>query len=299
MTARAQWSYFVRTAAGSMLRAPFVHFAAVAALTLSLMGLGISHMVLAQLDSLMGSLGGEVEFTVYLSHEATDAQVRELEQSLVTRTQGTVERVSPAQALTRLEHWLGKDGHILASMESNPLPPSLELRVPAAGRDAASLSTLAERTRALSFVSDVDYGAQALERMVMIARAVRLAGFVALALVFITAMIVVAATLQLAIFSRREEIEIQKLVGGTDWFVRMPFLLEGIFQGALAFALSFGALYALGRWVELQGEGGWGALLLHGQLVTSWPSLAGQLALAGVGLGLSGSFIAVRRFLRV
>lgn len=133
----------------------------------------------------------------------------------------------------------------------------------------------------------------------MIARAVRLAGFVALALVFITAMIVVAATLQLAIFSRREEIEIQKLVGGTDWFVRMPFLLEGIFQGALAFALSFGALYALGRWVELQGEGGWGALLLHGQLVTSWPSLAGQLALAGVGLGLSGSFIAVRRFLRV
>lgn len=289
----------MRTAAGSMLRAPFVHFAAVAALTLSLMGLGISHMVLAQLDSLMGSLGGEVEFTVYLSHEATDAQVRELEQSLVTRTQGTVERVSPAQALTRLEHWLGKDGHILASMESNPLPPSLELRVPAAGRDAASLSTLAERTRALSFVSDVDYGAQALERMVMIARAVRLAGFVALALVFITAMIVVAATLQLAIFSRREEIEIQKLVGGTDWFVRMPFLLEGIFQGALAFALSFGALYALGRWVELQGEGGWGALLLHGQLVTSWPSLAGQLALAGVGLGLSGSFIAVRRFLRV
>lgn len=289
----------MRTAAGSMLRAPFVHFAAVAALTLSLMGLGISHMVLAQLDSLMGSLGGEVEFTVYLSHEATDAQVRELEQSLVTRTQGTVERVSPAQALTRLEHWLGKDGHILASMESNPLPPSLELRVPAAGRDAASLSTLAERTRALSFVSDVDYGAQALERMVMIARAVRLAGFVALALVFITAMIVVAATLQLAIFSRREEIEIQKLVGGTDWFVRMPFLLEGIFQGALAFALSFGALYALGRWVELQGEGGWGALLLHGQLVTSWPSLAGQLALAGVGLGLRGSFIAVRRFLRV
>lgn len=299
MSAQAQWSYFVRTAVGSMVRAPFVHLAAVAALSLSLMGLGISQMVLAQLDSLMGSLGGEVEFTVYLSPEATEVQVKELEQSLVARTQGLLVRVSPAEALSRLQQWLGKEGQVLASMDSNPLPASLELKVPSAGRDAEALSDLAERTRALSFVSDVDYGAQALERMVMIARAVRLAGWVALALVCITAIIVVAATLQLAIFSRREEIEIQKLVGGTDWFVRMPFLLEGFFQGALAFLLSFGALYAFGQWVELHAQDGLGSLLLNGQLVTSWSWLAGQLALAGVGLGLSGSFIAVRRFLRV
>ncbi len=78
----------------------------------------------------------------------------------------------------------------------------------------------------------MDYGDEALERLSPIARALRLASLIAFALVFLTTVIIVSATLQLAIYARREEIEIQKLVGGTDRFVRVPFLIEGLLQGA-------------------------------------------------------------------
>lgn len=281
------------------MRSPFVHVIAVAALALSLIGFGLARIAASQLDALVATLGGEVEFTVYLSADAPEAQVAELEQALVARTHGTIARISPATALGRLAEQLGEQGKSLLQLGENPLPWSLELNLPPQARDAAALRLLAERARALPFVTGVDYGQEALDRLSVIAHALRLAGFVAFALVFLTTIIVVSATLQLAIFARREEIEIQKLVGGTDRFVRMPFLIEGVLQGIVAFALAWASLYGLVRWAEHEGGDLVGFLTLDGRFVVDWDRLAYEQVGLGVALGLSGSFIAVRRFLRV
>lgn len=281
------------------MRSPFVHIIAVAALALSLIGFGMARIAASQLDALVATLGGEVEFTVYLSFDAPEAQVAELEQALVARTHGTIARISPATALARLAEQLGDEGKALLQLGENPLPWSLELNLPPHARDAAALRQLAERARALSFVTGVDYGQEALDRLSVIAHALRLAGFVAFALVFLTTIIVVSATLQLAIFARREEIEIQKLVGGTDRFVRMPFLIEGVLQGLVAFALAWASLYGLVRWAEHEGGDLVGFLTLNGHFVVAWERLAFEQVGLGVALGLAGSFIAVRRFLRV
>jgi cell division transport system permease protein len=295
----ARLAYFVRTAIGSMVRSPFVHVIAVAALGLSLVGFGMARIAADQLDALLASLGGEVEFTVYLATEAPDDQVGELEKALVNRTNGTIARVSPADALGRLAAQLGEQGKSLTELGDNPLPWSLELKLPPTSRDPAALKLLAEKTRALPFVTGVDYGEEALERLGVISRALRLAGLIAFALVFLTTVIVVSATLQLAIFARREEIEIQKLVGGTDRFVRMPFLIEGALQGVVSGALALGAVYGLIRWVEREGGDLVGFLMLDGHFVVAWGRLALEQLALGVALGLTGSFIAVRRFLRV
>lgn len=299
MSTRARLAYFVRTAIGSMVRSPFVHVIAVAALGLALVGFGLARIAGTQLDALLASLGGEVEFTVYLAPDAPPEQVDELEQALLKRTGGTLTRVSPATALGRLAASLGEQGRSLTELGENPLPWSLELKLPTHAREPAALQQLAERTRALPFVSGVDYGEEALERLGVISRALRLAGLVVFALVFLTAVIVVSATLQLAIFARREEIEIQKLVGGTDWFVRAPFLIEGALQGLLSGGLALGLVYALIRWVERDGAALVGFLMLDGRFVVPWARLAGESVASGVLLGLLGSFIAVRRFLRV
>lgn len=282
-----------------MVRSPFVHVIAVASLALSLVGFGLARIAGGQLDALLLSLGGDVEFTVYLAPDAPAEQVGELEKALIARTGGTTSRVSPADALGRLAASLGDQGRALVDLEDNPLPWSVELKVPPAARDPDALEALATRTRALPFVADVDYGQAALQRLSLIARAMELAGLVAFALVFLTAVIVVSATLQLAIFARREEIEIQKLVGGTDRFVRMPFLIEGALQGVLAGALALGLVFAAVRWVEGQGGELVGFLLLNGHFSVDWPRLAGEQLGLGVLLGLAGSAIAVRRFLRV
>jgi cell division transport system permease protein len=299
VSTRARLAYFVRTAIGSMVRSPFVHVIAIAALGLALVGFGLARIAAAQLDALLASLGGEVEFTVYLAPDAPADQVDGLEKALVGRTGGTLTRVSPAVALGRLAASLGAQGQALTELGENPLPWSLELKLPPASRDVRALEGLAQRTRALPFVSGVDYGEEALARLGVISRALRLAGLVAFALVFLTTVIVVSATLQLAIFARREEIEIQKLVGGTDWFVRAPFLIEGALQGLSAGGLALGGVFALVRWLEREGVEYVGFLMLDGRFQVPWARLASESLSAGVLLGLLGSFIAVRRFLRV
>lgn len=299
MSAPAKLAYFVRTALGSIVRSPFVHVIAVASLTLALVGFGTARLAQSQLAALVDALGGDVELTVYLADGATPEQVAELELALRQRTGARVSRVSPAEALGRLASQLGEEGQALAALSTNPLPWSLEARLPAEAREPARLAELARKTRGLSFVTGVDYGEEALERLSLIARALEVASLVVFALVFLTAVIVVSATLQLAIFARREEIEIQKLVGATDRFVRVPFLLEGVLQGLTAAALSLLVLLGLVQWVE-SGDGAVVAFVrLSGALVVDWVRLGAELFGIGAGLGLLGSFIAVRRFLRV
>lgn len=299
MSSAAKGAYFVRSALGSMLRSPFVHLIAIASLSLALVGYGGARIANAQLDALIASLGGDVEFTVYLADGAEPAQVEELEKALVQRTAGTVARVSPAAALGRLASQLGEQGKALESLGDNPLPWSLEVKLPPAAREPAALAALADKLRALPFVSGVDYGEEALERLGLISRAFRFGALLVFGLVFLTTVIIVSATLQLAIFSRREEIEIQKLVGATDTFVRVPFLLEGVTQGLVAGVFALGLVYAGVRGLESERGQVLGFLRLGQHLSVDWLRLAAEQVGAGVGLGLLGSFVAVRRFLRV
>ncbi len=299
MSSGSKLTYFVRSALGSMVRSPFVHVIAVASLCLALIGFGVARIAVAQLDALLASLGGDVELTVYLQDGADPAQVSELEQALGQRTGGQVARVSPAEALGRLASQLGEQGRALESMADNPLPWSLEVKLPKAAREASALAELATKLRALPFVTGVDYGEEAIERLSLIARALNLGGLIVFSLVFLTTIIIVSATLQLAIFSRREEIEIQKLVGATDRFVRMPFLIEGATQGLVAGVTSLAVVFALTRWLESNHGDAVAFLRLGGHLHVPWLRLASEQVGAGVALGLTGSFVAVRRFLRV
>jgi cell division transport system permease protein len=295
----AKASYFARTALGGMWRDPFVHVIAIASLAIALVGFGLARIAGAQIDALVAALGGEVELTVYLKEGTTPEEVSRLEAALAQRTHGVTKVVSPAEALGRLSEQLGPQGQALTELGANPLPWSVEVTLPPEMREASALKALAETLRALSFVDAVDYGADALERLAALSKGLRLASVVAFAIVFLTTIVVVSATLQLAIYARREEIEIQKLVGATNRFVRAPFLLEGMVQGLLSAVLASSALWALATWGAPRAAGAMAFLALPkgAQLVS--PRLLLELLGLGVMMGLSGSVVAVRRFLRV
>ena len=277
MSALAKTRYFLRSAAGGLRHAPFVHFIAVLTIAIALFSAGLAHAVAERVQGLLASLGGEVQLTVYLDPA-----------------------LPPDAALSRLRKELGDLGDTLAQLEQNPLPPSLELQVPAQARTPGALRALATELRALPGVSGVDYGEEAVERLSAIARALSYGGWVAFAIIGLATVIIVAATLQLAIYARRSEIEIQKLVGATDRFVKAPFLLEGLLQGVLGALLALGALALIAHLVApVLGEI---FAFQHGAKAAA-PGLDLRLSLgllgAGCALGLGGSFIAVGRFLRV
>ncbi len=291
-------SYFARTALGGMWRDPFVHVVAIASLAIALVGFGLARIAGAQIDALVTALGGEVELTVYLKEGTSPEDVAKLEAALAQRTGGKTKVVSPAQALGRLSEQLGPQGQALTELGANPLPWSVEVALPPTLRDATSLRELADTLRALTYVEGVDYGADALERLAALSKGLKLASVVAFAVVFLTTIVVVSATLQLAIYARREEIEIQKLVGATNRFVRAPFLLEGLVQGILSALIAGGALWALAMWALPRAAGALAFLSLPtGTQLVSVRLLLELLAL-GVAMGLSGSLVAVRRFLR-
>jgi cell division transport system permease protein len=149
-------------------------------------------------------------------------------------------------------------------------------------------------------VTAVDYGEQAIERLSAIVRAVRVAGAFAFALIVIATVLIVSATLQLAIYARRQEIEIQKLVGATDRFVKAPFLLEGLLQGLLGATVALAGLWGFSRYISPRLSELFTFLWLPGsgtELLA--PALALELWTAGAMLGLLGSFLAVSRFSRV
>ena len=230
MSAVAKAQTFWRSAMEGLRHQPFVHTVSTITLAIALFTLGLARSAAHELDRLVGSLGGEVRVTVYLDPRAAP-EVRAAAASRL-RSQGmAVEEVSPRAAMERLVRELGPAAESLRGLSEEPLPPSLEVRVPERMRSPESLRALATELRATPGVTGVDYGEQAVERLSSIARAVRWAGWVAFVVLVGATLIIVSATLQLAIYARREEVEIQKLVGATDRFVQAPFLLEGALQG--------------------------------------------------------------------
>jgi cell division transport system permease protein len=300
MSVLAKAAYFWRSAASGLRHAPFIHFVAVTTIAIAIFSAGLAQATGRMVEALIGSLGGEVQVTVYLSPELDEEGAAVLRERMVALSGGRASLVPPRAALERLATELGDLGEALAQLPENPLPPSLELEVPPERRTPGALKALAQQLRAMPGVTGVDYGEEAVERLSAISKALRYGGWVAFAVVLLATVVIVSATLQLAIYARRGEIEIQKLVGATDRFVKAPFLIEGFLQGLLGAGVALAGLVAFERFAGpglaslfsfLVGSGGMVPLLE--------PGIALQLLAAGCALGLGGSFIAVGRFLRV
>jgi cell division transport system permease protein len=300
MSGLAKVSYFWRSAAGGLKHSPFVHFIAITTIAIALFAAGLARTAGRALDGLLASLGGEVEVTVYVKPELSAEQIEALRLKLGAASGGRAVLVKPDEALKRLAHELGDLGDALSQLPENPLPPSLELTVAPERRTPELLEAMSQQIRVMPGVTDVDYGREAVERLTAIARALRFGGLVAFAVVLFATIIIASATLQLAIYARREEIEIQKLVGATDRFVKAPFLIEGLLQGVLGALVAIAGLWLFGKLVGPTLASLFSFLLgptSSEPLVR--PELVLELLLAGGGLGLVGSFIAVGRFLRV
>src|SRR5204862_8052707 len=153
-----------------------------------------------------------------------------------------------AMALRRLRVDLGDMAGALDGLAQNPLPPSLEI-TPRVSLPPATVRFLAAQMGTLPGVTEVDYGREWLDKLEALARGLRVFGAGALFTVLGAALLVVANTIRLAVYARRDEIEIMKLVGATDGYVRAPFLLEGALQGLLGAALALGAVVGVERWL--------------------------------------------------
>ncbi len=176
------------------------------------------------------------------------------------------------------------------------LPASIEVRAPGLGVEQAH--QLAARLRAVPGAADIDFGNAWLDRLEQLLRRLRQVGAVLFGVLSVAAAVLVANTLRLGVYARRDELEIMKLVGATDAFVELPFLIEGLLQGLIGAGLATLSLLALYAALAPRLHGAV-ALAAHFTRADVLPfSLLASLWGGGAALGLVASAVAVSRFLR-
>ena len=203
-----------------------------------------------------------------------------------------VRYVSKDEALTRMRQTLGEKAQLLSQVQGNPLPASLEIQL----KFASSAPSLAQELQRQAPIEDVDYKRDVVDRLLAITSFMRLTGSVIVLGLGCIALFIIVNTTRIAMYARRQEIEIMKLVGATDWFVRWPFIFEGVFLGLLGGVVTV-ALIGLGYQPMLQRVS---AVLTFLPLAFDpqfLPRLLLMLLAAGAVIGGLGSYLSVRRFL--
>ena len=281
--------YAIREAVSAFKRAPVLTGLASAMVGLALFVVGLFGLATYNLQLALTAIEDRVEIAVYLRDDARQSEIDLAQQEL-----GDIEEVrlvrfiSKRDALARARQDLPDFGELFSDLEVNPLPQSLEVELRAGDRSQEVVERVSAAAMAYPFVEDARYGREWVDRLFTLRRigaATTLAMGSAFALV---AALIIGTALRIAIFARREEIYVMRLVGATNGFIRRPFLLEGaiagLIGGVIAWALTWGTY-----------RGVYAFLFEVAWIPSTW--IAAGLAIGAV-FGAFASTLAIRRHLQ-
>ena len=283
---RRAWQGFWRNALMSLA----------ATATMVLMLLLLSGFFIIQTGLLAGLEFTEqkVEVVGYLQPNVSDRQVATLQSKLEARPEvDTVAYITRDLALKRFQESMEAQGRedLTQYLDSNPLYASLEVKL----TDPSAVRTIGELLREDPAVRNVINIEDLVERVLTVTNILRTAGTVLLLVVGVIALFIIVNTIRLAVFARAEEIEIMRLVGASDAFIRWPFIFEGAFVGFLGAAVTLAVLAAAadplsGFMVEF-------FRVLPLEVGSLTRDLVTLVMGTGVGLGILGSWLSVRTYL--
>jgi cell division transport system permease protein len=290
------WEFYLREAGRSLVRNRFMSLASISTVALSMLILGVFLLGAVNLNNIAETLENQVEVTAYLDESLEPEEIT----ATTDRVRGLdgvreVKFVSKEEALERLKEQFGERRDLLTSVEkNNPLRNSLEVSTV----NPADVKLVVQDLKAMPAVAKVSFKEEIIDRLFSFTKAIRLAGLAVVILLVAATVFLISNTIRLTVFARRREINIMKLVGATDWFIRWPFVLEGLCLGLLG---SVPAVLLVIRFYH------WLTASIY-QTLPFIPLLAPdvvlgrlQLILLGIGVlvGATGSAISMRRFLRV
>jgi cell division transport system permease protein len=294
--------FFLREALRSMSRNAVPSFAAMASVLVTVLVLGMFIPVVQATTGAANDVRGRVLVNVYLKSDAKPGDVKRVRALLSDKVDhvGSVQYVSKARALTEQRKRYPEAYDLLGS---NPLPdtfrvtpdkPDNALKL----RDALTPSSPGGgRTTIDPSIDSVKNSRDDTQKILVATRVVKLITGLLAALLVVASVLLVSNTIRLSLFSRRREVEVMKLVGATDWFIRWPFVIEGIVLGALGGGTAI-VLLLIGKIALLDPLTRQFSLLAAPDTI-QFGLLVAVLLLASVAVSAAGSGLSLRRFLRV
>jgi cell division transport system permease protein len=292
-----QLVYFLRKALENIWTNPFLSLVTLSTIAISMLILGLFSLIYLNVQQSLHQMGGELQITAYLQETISPEQAEMLRSKVADwpEVEGII-YISKKQALARFRSQLREYAGILEGLKENPLPASLELTLmPQYGR-SGNIKELSTRLGRLPGVAEVQYGRKWMAKLRVFVEVMKLVGITVGGLLLIATIFVISNTIKLTFYSRREELEIMRLVGATDFFIKAPFLIEGLLHGLGGALLAAGSLSLLILF-----------LFSHLDLPLRLAVMAGSLPMGqlvggflglGLLLGVLGSMVSLRRFLR-
>jgi cell division transport system permease protein len=283
--------YFARTTWRGLRGSPVTTAVAILTIAVSLVLVGAFNLLLRNMEDLLDDFGRDLHVTAYLEDGLADAEAEHLAAVLLT-VEGveSVRPVSKDEALERFKSGMGAD--LLDGLDENPLPASIEIQLLPEQRTPAGMRIVVESIRGLPGIGDLGSGQDWVEGYLRALAVVRGIGVGLSFILAFAALLIVTNTIRLAVFARRDELDILRLVGASRAFTNTPFVVEGIAQGAaggtLAVLLLFGIFHLVLPGLEFGFEVVLGSAprFFHASEVLM---LVGQ----GAALGLIGSVAAL------
>ncbi|NLA74253.1 MAG: ABC transporter permease [Deltaproteobacteria bacterium] len=290
--------YFFRTAISNMFHNRLVHMISVGTITISMLLLGFFLLLSVNIKSWLAEWGESLSMSVYVEGDLDELSRAKIE-SEIKKLRGAVikEFITKEQALASLKGHLGDQAGLLEGLKVNPLPGSYEVIF----KETEDYRVDPEKVKAdlekINGVDEVQYSRQWVERFQGIMDILRVIGLVTGGFLCAAVLFITTNTIKLTIYSRQDEIDIYKLVGATDWFVRIPYLIEGTVQGLLGGIFSYGILIGIYSVFSIRTIQVFGLPLIDFQFLP----VGYSIALIGLSLvlGFTGGLVAIGRFFRV
>lgn len=261
---------------------------------------GVFVLLYLNLQNLTGTLQGDVEVVVYLEPGASDQTVSLVQQRLGTEPAAlTLTFVSKERALREFSEQFPDEALLLEGMEGNPLPASIVVSLSPRFLDTESLGAFAERVRQLPGVTHVAYSQDWVDTLTLVVSYFELGAVLIGTILAVATVTIVVNTVRLSLHTRKEEIEILRLIGATGAFIAVPYVIEGTILGVAGGGLSLALLKGIFEFFRLELEAsGW-----FGGVEHMLPVFPGQvsllLVLTGMLLGCGSSILSVFGLMKV
>lgn len=288
--------YFIKEVYTSFKRNIWMTLASIFTVVLSLFILGFFSIVILNLNKMADTLESQVQISVYLKDDLSQEEIDETKETL-SKIEGLqdIKFTTREEAMENFKERLGDQQFLLYALDdTNPLPDSFSLTV----TSPQQVKTIADTVVALNSVESASYSQDIINHLFNLTHLIRLIGVALIILLTGAAIFIISNTIRLTVFARRKEIAIMKYVGATDWFIRWPFLLEGICLGFIGGGLATIFLYIVYNQVtqEIYEAMAFFPLIPQHPFI-NYISLA--ILVAGIIIGALGSTISLKRFLKV
>ncbi|UCF92565.1 MAG: ABC transporter permease [Desulfobacterales bacterium] len=289
---------YLKRAIQDILQNRFLNFVTIITISLSILIVSSAILFFINAGQIIALWQKGIRIMAYLKPEMAATALPGLTQDIQALDGvDSVRFISRDEALAELKAQMKRQSFLFENLAENPLPDGFEIRMDPSAQTWKNIEAVAARVEAFEPIAEVEYGQRWLGRFSRIFDLFRLAGYAMGGLFFIATVFIVANTIRLIIYSRREELEITRLVGATDRFIKIPFYIEGLIQGALGAICGLAILFFLFVLLSSNVEEGFFSDLFQIRFLS--PGVMLPIVLGSALVGWLGCHLSLKQFLKV